>query len=302
MTFAVEAGEIFGFLGGNGAGKTTALRIGIGVLAPDDGQVRWGNQPVGRQEWARFGYMPEERGLYPKMTVSRQLVYLGELHGLSRADARDAMLRWTSRLRIEDHRDKPVDTLSLGNQQRVQLAAALVHDPEVLILDEPFSGLDPLAVDDMSVVLRNKAEQGVPVLFSSHQLELVEQLCDRVGIVRAGHLVACGTLDALRPTEHTRQIYVEVGGAPDSWPADCPAVAGFRRHDQGVLVDLMPGRTENDLLTEAVRHGIVHRLQPFRPSLAGLFRDLVEPADTETNEAGLRTHAPRTTEKDGVSV
>ncbi|GHF92682.1 ABC transporter ATP-binding protein [Streptomyces thermodiastaticus] len=307
LTFTVRPGEIFGFVGGNGAGKTTAMRIGVGVLAPDRGHVLWGEVPVGRLESARFGYMPEERGLYPKMTVARQLVYLGELHGLSRADAREAMLRWTERLRITQHRDKRVDTLSLGNQQRVQLAAALVHDPELLILDEPFSGLDPLAVDDMSAVLRDKAAQGVPVLFSSHQLELVEQLCDRVGIVRAGRLAACGTLEELRSADTSAQVYVEVEGAGEDWPSGCAAAAGFRTHQQGVLVDLAAGCTENDLLREAVRHGTVRQLRRQVPTLAELFRDLVEPAGDPppTDRTGTGTPAAgkaRITDRDEVAA
>ncbi|MFJ9033378.1 ABC transporter ATP-binding protein [Streptomyces sp. NPDC102274] len=303
----VQPGEISGFVGGNGAGKTTAMRIGVGVLAPDRGQVLWGEAPVGRLESARFGYMPEERGLYPRMTVARQLIYFGELHGLSHADACEAMVRWTERLRITQHRDKRVNTLSLGNQQRVQLAAALVHDPEVLILDEPFSGLDPLAVDDMSDVLRDKAAQGVPVLFSSHQLDLVEQLCDRVSIVRAGRRVACGSLDELRPAEASGQVYVEVEGAGEDWPAGCTAAAGFRAHQQGVLVDLAVGHTENDLLMEAVRHGTVTQMRRHVPSLVELFRDLVEPVGDPPPAGSAATGAPapgkaRTSDLDKVSA
>ncbi|WP_399139516.1 ABC transporter ATP-binding protein [Streptomyces sp. NBUA17] len=306
LTLAVRPGEITGFVGGNGAGKTTAMRIGVGVLEPDEGRVLWGDAPVTRAETERFGYMPEERGLYPKMTVARQLTYLGELHGLSRAEARDAMVRWTERLRITQHRDKRVATLSLGNQQRVQLAAALVHDPDVLLLDEPFSGLDPLAVDDMSEVLRTKAEQGVPVLFSSHQLDLVEQLCDRVAIVRAGRLVACGTHQELRPAEPRGQVYVEIDGAGGDWPADCAAAAAHRAHEQGVLVDLAAGRTENDLLAQAARHGTIRQMRRHEPSLAELFRDLVEPADgppTDRGEPDASASDPaRTSDLDKVSA
>jgi ABC-2 type transport system ATP-binding protein len=174
MSFTVSPGEMFGFVGSNGAGKTTTMRIVVGVLSPDSGAVRWGETPVIRQDTTRFGYMPEERGLYPKMTVAKHLIYLGRLHGMSASAAQSSMVRWTDRLHISDHRTKTIDSLSLGNQQHVQLAAALIHDPDVLILDEPFSGLDPVAVDAMSGVLREKAAQGVPVLFSSHQLDLVE--------------------------------------------------------------------------------------------------------------------------------
>lgn len=283
LSLTVPPGELFGFVGSNGAGKTTTMRIAVGVLAPDSGEVRWGDVALGRPEAARFGYMPEERGLYPKMTVAKQLVYLGRLHGMSSADARSAMLRWTDRLRIDQHRDKTVDALSLGNQQRVQLAAALVHDPDVLVLDEPFSGLDPLAVDDMSAVLRDKAEQGVPVLFSSHQLELVERLCHRVGVVSSGRLVADGTLEELRRDQGEYSLALQVDAPDDSWAHTCPAVASARREGSRLLLTLRPGHDENDVLRAAVRAGRVRHLSHLRPSLSQLFRDLVEaPVEGDT--------------------
>ncbi len=204
LTFDIRAGEIFGFVGSNGAGKTTAMRIALGVLLADRGQVRWQGRPVTFETRRQFGYMPEERGLYPKMKVGEQLTYLARLHGLAAGQARERTRSWTERLGVVDRLDDEVEKLSLGNQQRVQLAAALVHDPAVLVLDEPFSGLDPVAVEVMSQVLRERAAAGVPVLFSSHQLDLVERICDRVGIVRAGRLVACGTVGEL-----------QAGGAPE---------------------------------------------------------------------------------------
>ena len=182
MTFHVEAGEIFGFVGSNGAGKSTTMRIILGVLAADAGEVRLGDRRIDLTLRRRIGYMPEERGLYPKMKVGDQLVFLARLHGMSSAQATDAARRWTDRLGVSARLDDNVGDLSLGNQQRVQLAAALVHDPDVLVLDEPFSGLDPVAVDVMSDVLKEKAAEGIPVIFSSHQLDLVQRLCDRVGI------------------------------------------------------------------------------------------------------------------------
>jgi ABC-2 type transport system ATP-binding protein len=200
LTFDVRAGEIFGFVGSNGAGKTTAMRIILGVLAADAGQVRWRGVPVDEEIRARIGYMPEERGLYPRMRVGEQLEYLARLHGLAAPAAAAAARAWAERLGVDARLDDEVQKLSLGNQQRVQLAAALVHGPEILVLDEPFSGLDPVAVDVMSGVLREKAAAGIPVIFSSHQLDLVEQISDRVGIVRAGRMVACGTVEELGGT------------------------------------------------------------------------------------------------------
>src|SRR3569833_2114442 len=193
MTFEVRPGELFGFVGSNGAGKTTTMRIALGVLSADGGEVRYGGEPVTHETRRHIGYMPEERGLYPKMKVAEQLAYLARLHGMSTAAARSSADKWTARLGVAARRDDEVQKLSLGNQQRVQLAAALVHEPRILVLDEPISGLDPVAVDVMSQVLKEKAAEGVPVVFSSHQLDLVERLCDRVGIVRSGQMVALGT-------------------------------------------------------------------------------------------------------------
>jgi len=190
LTFEVRAGELFGFVGSNGAGKTTAMRAILGVLAIDGGEVRWAGEPLTLAVRRQIGYMPEERGLYPRMKVAEQLEYLAKLHGMSPGAAKKSVERWTERLGVAGRRGDEVQKLSLGNQQRVQLAASLVHDPHILVMDEPFSGLDPVAVDVMSQVLREKAAEGIPVLFSSHQLDLVERLCDRVGIVRSGQMVA----------------------------------------------------------------------------------------------------------------
>jgi ABC-2 type transport system ATP-binding protein len=196
VSFRVEPGQMFGFVGPNGAGKTTAMRIILGVLAPDAGEVRWRDGAVSVDVRRRFGYMPEERGLYPKMRVRPQLTYLAALHGVSAPEA--AADRWIERLGLSERADERVEALSLGNQQRVQLAAALVHEPELLVLDEPFSGLDPVGVDVLSGVLAEYAATGVPVVFSSHQLELVERLCEAVAIIKDGRLVASGTVDELR--------------------------------------------------------------------------------------------------------
>ena len=214
LTFEVHAGELFGFVGRNGAGKTTTMRIVLGVLAADAGVVRWDGRPLDFAARRRIGYMPEERGLYPKMHVAEQLAYLGELHGMTGAEAREAALGWLDRFGLADRRDADLQALSLGNQQRVQLAAALVFGPDVLVLDEPFAGLDPVAVDVMAGVLRERADARVPVIFSSHELELVERLCDRVGIIDHGRMLACGTVAELRAGGRERR-WIDVPGAPD---------------------------------------------------------------------------------------
>jgi ABC-2 type transport system ATP-binding protein len=197
MTFAVEPGSVTGFLGPNGAGKTTTMRAVFGLTALDAGEVRWDGRRIDHQARRRFGYLPEERGLYPTMRVLDQLVYLGRLRGLSDDDAAAEATRWLGDLGLTDRARDSLEDLSLGNQQRVQLIGALIHRPDVLVLDEPFSGLDPVAVDALSKVLVAEARRGATVLFSSHQLDLVEDLCERAIVVDRGRVVAEGTIDDL---------------------------------------------------------------------------------------------------------
>ncbi|MTD56843.1 ABC transporter ATP-binding protein [Amycolatopsis pithecellobii] len=274
MTFDVRAGELFGFVGSNGAGKTTTMRIVLGVLTGDAGTVRWDGKPVTLETRRLIGYMPEERGLYPKMKVGEQLAYLAQLHGLRAPAARRAAGEWAERLGVAARRDDEVQKLSLGNQQRVQLAAALVHDPRILVLDEPFSGLDPVAVDVMSEVLREKASQGVPVVFSSHQLDLVQRLCDRVGIVRSGQMVACGTVGELR-TGGTRRLVVDAPQAPPGWTDALPGVTVLHRDGTRTELELHDGTDDQVVLKTALATGPVHEFARRQPSLTELFRNVV---------------------------
>jgi ABC-2 type transport system ATP-binding protein len=276
VSFSVRPGELFGFVGSNGAGKTTTMRIVLGVLSPDAGEVRWQGRPVDADVRRRIGYMPEERGLYPKMKVGDQLVYLSRLHGMTDADARAGVERWTERLGIAGRRGDEVQKLSLGNQQRVQLCAALVHDPEVLVLDEPFSGLDPTAVEVMSTVLRDKADTGVPVIFSSHQLELVERLCDRIGIIADGRMVAVGSVDDLRDRDST--VVLDVEGPPPGWTDGLAGVEVLDSPGPGTRLRLDPGTDDQAVLAAAVAAGPVHEFRRRRPPLTELYRDVVESA------------------------
>ena len=277
LTFDVRAGELFGFVGRNGAGKTTTMRIALGVLAPDAGVVRWLGVPLTFEARRRIGYMPEERGLYPKMHVAEQLAYLGELHGMTGAEAREAALGWLDRFGLADRRDADLQALSLGNQQRVQLAAALVFGPDVLVLDEPFAGLDPVAVDVMAGVLRERAEAGVPVIFSSHELELVERLCDRVGIIDRGRMVACGTVAELRAGGQERR-WIDVPGAPPDWDAGVPGVRLVRTDGSRRLFELDGGVDDQALLGAALATGPVRAFERVEPSLGEIFRTVLEEA------------------------
>ena len=217
LSVDVPEGEIVGLLGPNGAGKTTAMRAVFGLVELDAGTVRWRGAAIGMADRARFGYMPEERGLYPRMRVRDQLVYFGELCGRPRERAGRTVDTWLERLGLTDRARERVDALSHGNQQRVQLIASLVNEPELLVLDEPFSGLDPIAMSAMSELLFEVVAAGATVLFSSHQLDLVEDLCEDVVIIDHGRIVLAGDLDELRAEVPQRFLNISYRGAAPDW-------------------------------------------------------------------------------------
>jgi ABC-2 type transport system ATP-binding protein len=264
------------------------MRIVLGGLAADSGDVRWQGRPVGSAIRRRMGYMPEERGLYPRMGVGDQLTYLARLHGMDPKAAQRAMEHWTEVLGIAHRRRDEVIKLSLGNQQRVQLAAALVHNAQILVLDEPFSGLDPVAVDVMSTVLRAQADRGVPVMFSSHQLDLVERLCDRVGIIRDGEMVAVGDLHSLRRFDKTR--WVVDGPDPGLWMDHVSGARVLSVEDSRTILEFEDGRphAEQALLAAAMAVGPVREFGPVRPSLVDLYRDVVTSGEQVPAAAGVQ--------------
>jgi ABC-2 type transport system ATP-binding protein len=278
VSFAVRPGRLTGFVGANGAGKTTTMRILLGVLAATSGEVRWRGEPATREARRQFGYMPEERGLYPKMRVAEQLTYLARLHGIAETDAAHRAGRLLEQLGLSDRADSVLETLSLGNQQRVQIAAALVHDPVALVLDEPFSGLDPLAVDVMTGVLRERAEAGVPVLFSSHQLDVVERLCDDVVILSEGRVVASGSAADLRRRGLPRwrlRLAAPVGpGELGTLPHVTVVDTAVEGRDHVVLVEADEADVQQ-LLRHLVVRGHVRELVQSTPTLAEIFREAV---------------------------
>ena len=222
-TFTACPGRLTGFLGPNGAGKTTAMRAVFGLVELDAGTVRWRGRPVRAADRARFGYMPEERGLYPRMRVRDQLMYLGQLSGRGAKDVTRSVDAWLERLGLAGRAADRLDRLSHGNQQRVQLIAALVNEPDLLVLDEPFSGLDPIAMGAMSDLLSGLAAKGATVLFSSHQLDLVEDLCQDVVIIEQGRIVLAGELKDLRAAVPERFIDIRYQGAAPDWSLLAPA-------------------------------------------------------------------------------
>jgi ABC-2 type transport system ATP-binding protein len=271
--FTVGSGRLTGFVGGNGAGKTTTMRIMLGVLQADAGTVSIDGTPVRPADRRRFGYMPEERGLYPKMPVAEQITYLARLHGVDKRTATTRTGELLERLELTQHAGDAVEKLSLGNQQRVQIAAALAHDPEVLVLDEPFSGLDPMAVDTVLGVLRETAARGVPVLFSSHQLDVVERLCDDVVVIAGGTIRAAGPQEELRKQAGPAAWELLVDGDV-AWLRDEPGVA-VREFDGGYAVFEADTATAQRVLQRAVQHGTVGSFSPRVPRLSEVFREVI---------------------------
>ncbi len=275
LTFSVPSGQVVGFLGPNGAGKTTTMRAIFGLTDLDAGSVRWNGMPVGPTQRRRFGYMPEERGLYPSMVVAEELAYLGRLHGLDAASASTATSMWLERLGVADRATSKVETLSHGNQQRVQLAAALVHDPEVLVLDEPLAGLDPPGIDAIGEVLVDQARAGRCVLFSSHQLDLVEDLCESVTIIDHGRLVAHGTVDELA-TSGERRLTVRVEGDRNGAWAQAVRGATVSEVDGGTVRLVLDQSTDSDAVLDAARAaGRVTGFDFERRTLSEVFREAV---------------------------
>ncbi len=274
VSFVVPDGSLTGFVGANGAGKTTTMRVVLGIVQADAGTASWDGTPVDAALRRRIGYMPEERGLYPRMPVRRQLVHLARLHGTDARTARRRTDELLERLDLGERGDDTVDALSLGNQQRAQIAAALVHDPVLLLLDEPFSGLDPVAVDRLTAVLREVAAAGVPVLFSSHQLELVERLCDRVVVLAGGRVVAAGQVEALR-RERAGVRHRLVLGGDAGWVRRAPRVTVLDIDGNRALVEADDAPALQALLASAVRRGAVHEFSPVSPTLSELYREVM---------------------------
>ena len=273
LSFEVPSGQVVGFLGPNGAGKTTTMRAIFGLTDLDAGRVIWNGGPVGQAERRRFGYMPEERGLYPGMLVGEQVEYLGRLHGLSATTAADAAAVWMERLEIGQRRDAKVEQLSHGNQQRVQLAAALVHEPELLVLDEPLSGLDPTGIEAISRVFVDRARAGCCVLISSHQLDLVEELCDRVTIIDHGRLVVSGTVDELA-SSGPRRLEVRIEGERSAdWTRGVPGVSVSEVASGAVRLVLDESADSDAVLRAAMAAGRVTEFSFGRRRLSEVFRE-----------------------------
>jgi ABC-2 type transport system ATP-binding protein len=271
VSFEVPNGLMTGFVGGNGAGKTTTMRMVMGVLGIDEGEVHWQGRPITRLDRRSFGYMPEERGLYPKQPILDQLVYVAQLKGMGRTEARSAVQELLERFGLGERTKDNLEKLSLGNQQRVQIIASVLPRPAALILDEPFSGLDPIAVDSMVDLLREYTRDDVPVLFSSHQLDLVERLCDRLVVLSRGRRVAAGTVSELRDAGVPRFRLVLGGDA--GWVRDLRGLDVLDLDGTTALVEVQETGAEQQLIAEATSRGDVHEFVRVRPALSEIYRE-----------------------------
>ena len=278
VSFEVVPGVLTGLLGPNGAGKTTLMRIMLDVLRPDQGEVRYTGTAVGGDDRRRWGYMPQERGLYPGMRAGDQVVHFGRLHGLSRHDATRRARALLAELDLDNRWDERTERLSGGMQQRLQLAATLVHDPEVVVLDEPFSGLDPVAVTSLSATLRERARAGCVMVFSSHQLDLVQDLCEDIVMIDRGRTVLDGTVASLRASSGQRQLRLGVRGADRDWLRACSGVTVISEEADALRLDLAPGVDPLTVLDAARNAGTVVDFGLDLPSLSQLFLSAVNSA------------------------
>jgi ABC-2 type transport system ATP-binding protein len=277
LTFEVARGEVFGFLGANGAGKTTTMRICLGILRADDGEIRWDGRGVADLPRRTWGYLPEERGLYPRMTVLDQLVYFASLYGVPPERAAREARTWLARFRIPDYANRRAEELSKGNQQKVQFIAAVLHDPEVLLMDEPFTGLDPVNLVLLRDAFTELRDRGRTLVFSTHQMEAAEALCESVAIVDHGRLVAGGRLRELKQASGRRTLRLAIDGDPaPGWLAVLPGVEAVRHDADGSSLELGAAAEPAAILAAIVGHGVgIRRFEVAEPNLESLFIELV---------------------------
>jgi ABC-2 type transport system ATP-binding protein len=277
VSFAAQPGQVFGFLGPNGAGKTTTMRIVLDIIHADSGSVTWADRPAGEAPRRTWGYLPEERGLYPRMGVLDQLVFVAALHGVPRDDAARRARHWLTRFRIPDYADRRAEQLSKGNQQKVQFIGAILHDPDVLLMDEPFSGLDPINASLLKEAFLELRDKGKALVFSTHQMEAVEELCDAIAIIDRGRMVLTGSVPAIK--RDAGRVVVRLGVAGDrdlDWLEALPGASVLRSGVDYHEVELRDGADPETILQAALaRHEYVTCFEIAAPSIEDIFIDRV---------------------------
>ena len=280
LSFSIAEGTMFGLLGPNGAGKTSTIRMMIGITLPDSGEVHVFGQPFKRKLLQRIGYLPEERGLYPKMKVIDQMVFIAELHGLTTAEARRRAQQWGERLDIAHAYQKKTNELSKGMQQKIQFITTLLHDPEFIIMDEPFSGLDPVNARLLEDTLLDLRKQGRTILFSTHRMDQVEKLCDNICLVNKGAAVLSGNLREIKKRYGHNRVQIAFDGAQNGhFLAGSPLAKKVDPYEGYVSVELAPGASAQELLKQVSAQSSVSRFEVMEPSLEEIFIDVVGKTD-----------------------
>jgi ABC-2 type transport system ATP-binding protein len=288
LSFTIEPGTMFGLLGPNGSGKTSSIRMMIGITVPDSGKVSLFDLPFTRRNLYRVGYLPEERGLYKKMNVLDQLVFLGQLHGISAAVASKRARAWCERLEIAETVTKKTEDLSKGMQQKIQFIATLLHDPELIIMDEPFSGLDPVNAVLLMDTLVDLRKQGKAILFSTHRMDQVEKLCDNIALIHRGHLVLSGSMREIKSSYPRNRVLIDFQGA-DTF-LDHPAIEDVKRYNGHAEIVLRASPTLADdaqsLLACAAATAHITRFEINSPTLEDIFIEKVRQTSPHSPSGG----------------
>ncbi len=277
LSMEVKEGSIFGFLGANGAGKTTTMRMILDIFRPDSGHITWNGQEVRDIPRSRWGYLPEERGLYPKMTVEEQLLFLGQLNGLGKREVKLALDEWLERFQITANRKKTIDALSKGNQQKIQFLATILHNPDILIMDEPFSGLDPVNANVLKEAFLEMHRRGKTIIFSTHQLEQAEELCEDILIINKGQTVVQGSVRDVRRRHGRNIIRLKLDNDSEVlWLNELAGVRITKRRQDYIELQIQADLNPNLIIEAALKHnGIISRFELAEPSLTDIFIEYV---------------------------
>ena len=278
LSFSIVQGAVFGLLGPNGAGKTSTIRMMIGITVPDSGSIEMFGKPFERKSLQRVGYLPEERGLYKKMKVLDHLIFLGQLHGLEAGAARQRAVTWSEKLEIEGWLEKKVEELSKGMQQKIQFIATLLHDPDFIIMDEPFGGLDPVNTGLLKDVLLEMKQKGKTILFSTHRMDQVEKLCDTICLINRGKTVLQGDLKGIKAKYGKNNVQIEYEG-DGNFLQQSKLVGSYNNYGNYVEVRLAPGADAQELLRAVAERSRVSKFELMEPSLEEIFIETVGKTD-----------------------
>jgi ABC-2 type transport system ATP-binding protein len=270
LGFEVAQGEIYGLLGANGAGKTTTMRMILGLILPDEGDIRYFGKEYGKEQLRMLGYLPEERGMYPKIKVSDQIIYLAQLRGMSRKDADANLKRWLDKFQVPEYYDKKVEELSKGNQQKIQFIAAVIHKPRILILDEAFSGLDPVNVELLKKTVKELRDEGVSIVFSTHRMEHVEELCRNITIMHKSNPVLQGSIKDIKK-KFPQERVILAGEGDIRGLETVPGVRETTRHENGYELKISSEAAAQQILKHALEQGPIRRFELLEPTLNEIF-------------------------------